>query len=253
MAAPEEANPEHPDIKYFRDQMTLEVKAACEGAIAAGAKDIYVKDAHWTGRNIDPRRLPKIVKIIRGWTGHPFSMMAELDRSFDAVCYVGYHDRAGSGGNPLAHTFSGRVVAEMRVNSNPVSEYHINTFLASSLGVPVAFLSGDRRLCEAAKAQNARLEVYSTMEGIGAGTISVHPDVAIDGIREGVRRALSCDLTLLPQAASSKYTIAIDYKQPSAAYRNSFYPGVELVSERTLSFTSSDFQDVMTMIHFCVR
>ena len=34
-------------------QMTKEVLAACEGAIAAGADYIVVKDAHDGGRNID--------------------------------------------------------------------------------------------------------------------------------------------------------------------------------------------------------
>ena len=38
-------------------QMTMEVKAACEGAIAAGADYILIKDAHGTARNIDPNEL----------------------------------------------------------------------------------------------------------------------------------------------------------------------------------------------------
>ncbi len=41
--------------------MTLEVKAACEGAINAGADEIWIKDAHETGRNIDHNLLPKIL------------------------------------------------------------------------------------------------------------------------------------------------------------------------------------------------
>ena len=34
-------------------QMTREVVAACEGAIAAGATEILIKDAHGKGINID--------------------------------------------------------------------------------------------------------------------------------------------------------------------------------------------------------
>ena len=44
----------------FQKQMSLEVAAACEGAIAAGAKEILVKDAHYSGRNI-LRLLPPLV------------------------------------------------------------------------------------------------------------------------------------------------------------------------------------------------
>lgn len=253
MAAPSEANPEHSDIRYFQEQMTLEVNAACEGALAAGATEIYVKDAHWTGRNINPRRLPKQVRIIRGWTGHPFSMMAELDRTFSGAVFIGYHDRAGSGGNPLAHTFSGRVVSEMRINGVPVSEFHVNTFIASSVSVPVLFLSGDQKLCDTAKRFHETLEVVPTMTGIGAATVSIHPDLAIDSIRAGVQRACAGDIKRIPLPSASAYAIEIDFKQPEGAYRSSFYPGVKQVSDTTLAYTSKDFFDIATMIHYCVR
>ena len=74
----------------FREQMTAEVAAACEGALNAGAEAIVVKDAHGTGRNILPERLPESVILIRGWSGHPLSMIQELDDTFDAsAAYAG--------------------------------------------------------------------------------------------------------------------------------------------------------------------
>jgi len=253
MTSMSEANPDHQDTRYFQDQMTLEVTAACEGALAAGATEIYVKDAHWTGRNINPRRLPKQVRLIRGWTGHPYCMMAELDPSFSGVIFIGYHDRAGSDGNPLAHSFSGHVVAEMRINGIPVSEFHINTFIASSLKVPVLFLSGDQKLCDTAKRFHESIEVVSTMRGVGGATVSIHPDLAIDYIRSGVHTACSGDIKRILLPSYPEYTIEIDYKQPQGAYGSSFYPGAKQISDTTLSFTSKDFFDIMSMIHFCVR
>ena len=38
---------------YFREQMSREVAAACRGALAGGADDVLVKDAHDYARNID--------------------------------------------------------------------------------------------------------------------------------------------------------------------------------------------------------
>ena len=35
-------------------EMTLEAAAACRGALAAGATEIYIKDAHESGRNLIP-------------------------------------------------------------------------------------------------------------------------------------------------------------------------------------------------------
>ena len=50
----------------FQERMTKEVAAACVGATQAGAKEIWVKDAHYSGRNILSEQLPNNVKLIRG-------------------------------------------------------------------------------------------------------------------------------------------------------------------------------------------
>ena len=60
----EEVDHNKPAYPQFQKQMSLEVAAACEGAIRAGAKEIFVKDAHYSGRNILPSYLPKRVKIL---------------------------------------------------------------------------------------------------------------------------------------------------------------------------------------------
>ena len=38
--------------------------------------DIVVKDAHATGRNLLASDLPVGVRLLRGWSGHPFMMMS---------------------------------------------------------------------------------------------------------------------------------------------------------------------------------
>ncbi len=253
ITAPEEANPDHRDTRYFQEQMTLEVKAACEGAIAAGAKEILVKDAHWTGRNINPRALPECARVVRGWSGHPFSMMAELDKSFDAALLVGYHARAGSSGNPLAHTMSGRVVGMMRINEKPASEFLVNTLTATSVGVPVAFLSGDEALCEEVKSYNEKIRTVSTLRGIGQATVAPHPDVAIRQIRQTVQEALKPDLKKTMRPLADQFSVEIDYKAPREAYGKSFYPGAKLVGDFTVRFESKDYFDILRMILFCVK
>ena len=82
----------------FQERMTNEVLAACNGANDVGAKEIWVKDAHYFGRNILAEKLPANVRLIRGWSGHPYSMVQELDESFDALLMLGYHSMAGHGG-----------------------------------------------------------------------------------------------------------------------------------------------------------
>ncbi len=106
---------------------------------------MWVKDAHQTGRNLILSNLPDYVRIIRGWSGHPLLMMQELDESFAAVMFTGYHDKAGTDKNPLAHTFTGK--ARLWLNGEPASEFTINAHAAAMFGVPIAFLSGDAGIC----------------------------------------------------------------------------------------------------------
>ena len=70
-----EANPNSPSYHQHQLEMTKEVAAACEAGIRSGAESIYVKDAHWGGRNILPEHLPEKTHLIRGWSGHPYCMV----------------------------------------------------------------------------------------------------------------------------------------------------------------------------------
>lgn len=146
----DEATKTSPDFAEFSEQMTAEVAAACEGAFSAGATEIYIKDAHATARNLIATNLPQETQLIRGWSEHPYSMVQELDSAFDAVLMIGYHSRAGSDENPLAHTISGKASA-IKINNLFASEFLIHTYAAALVDVPVVFLSGDEGICTEAK------------------------------------------------------------------------------------------------------
>lgn len=73
------------DYRLHAQQMTMEVIAACEAASEAGASEIVVRDAHEDGNNLDIWKLPENVTLIRGWSGHPYSMVYGIDPSFDAA------------------------------------------------------------------------------------------------------------------------------------------------------------------------
>src|SRR4051812_29304338 len=195
----EEADKPHATYQEFRERMTDEVVAACEGAIKAGAKEILVKDAHDSGRNIIAARLPDCAKLIRGWSGHPFSMVQELDESFDALIFVGYHAKAGSDDNPLAHTLRLRV-AHLAINGEIASEFQIYSYAAALVNVPPVFLSGDAGICGDAQKLVPGIATVPVSRGIGPSTVSIAPSLAVKEIREGVIRALkgnraACRLT----------------------------------------------------------
>lgn len=245
----EETEPGNPGYERFREQMTAEVAAACAGAKEAGASEIWVQDAHSTGRNLLPDKLPREVRLVRGWSGHPLSMVQELDETFQALVLIGYHSRAGSSGSPLAHTLSGHL-AYIRVNDRDASEFLLHGYAAALKGVPVAFVSGDAGVCEEARAVNPCIATFPVKHGVGGATVSIHPERAVEGIREGVRQALLRDLAGCVLPLPGRFTVEIGYKKPNDAYRASFYPGARLARPTALTFETSDFFEVLRLLLF---
>jgi len=113
----------------------LYISADIEGSCGIADWNIFVKDAHDSGRNIDPSALPECVRIMRAWTRNPYSMMAGIDESFCGAMFVGYHSASGTNGNPLAHTMSTDTVRVL-VNGRVASEFLINAYTAALFGVP---------------------------------------------------------------------------------------------------------------------
>ena len=246
-----ETEKNHADWAYFADQMTREVAAACEGAKAGGFDQILIKDAHDSARNLNPRALPLGIELIRGWAGDPLCMMAGLDHTFDGVVFTGYHDAAGKGSNPLSHTMTTSAFSVV-INGEPASELMINSLTASYVKVPVYAVTGDQGLCDWMKQKSPNTAVVPVNRGMGAAVRSIHPDDAVEKIREAVTQAVKQprDACLFPMPGH--FDVRICYREHSLAKRNSHFPGVRLLDDRTIQFEHDDFYEVLRMMHFCL-
>ena len=236
----------------FQARMTQEVVAACKGAADAGAKEIWVKDAHYSGRNILSEDLPKNVKLIRGWSGHPYSMVQELDDSFDALLMVGYHSMAGKSGNPLAHTMSSSKLDSVFINEQQTSEFFLHGNIAAKHGVPLVFVSGDAGLCEEVKDVSPNTTTHATMVGVGDSTINIQPETSRKAIREKVKVTLSSNLKKCIWTHPDSFSLEVRFIKQQLAYRASHYPGATLLDAKTVTFEASDFDDIMRFMLFTV-
>jgi D-amino peptidase len=236
---------------YFRAQMSREAAAACEAAHAAGINDILLKDAHGSGRSIDPAMLPRNVRLMRSWTKDPYSMMAGLDASFGGACFVGYHSGAGSDGNPLAHTMNGNAM-EIRINGLRTSEFMINAWTAASVGVPALLLTGDRLLCESARQFAPQIRTVAVSEGIGGASLSIHPDLAVERIKAAMADALSADPRTMLIDLPARFDMRVHFRQHQLAYQASFYPCVKRVDTTTIRLQTRSWTDILAFIHFAL-
>jgi D-amino peptidase len=233
----------------FRRRMAREAAEACRGALAAGATEILVRDAHDSDANIPIDALPAPTRLLRGKTGHPFQMMSGIDETFDAAAFVGYHARAGSDANPLAHTMTLRTRL-IELNGEPLSEFRLNALTAASVGVPVVFASGDEFVCEEARAFDPKIRVAPVKRGFGAATLNLHPDEADALIREQAREAFRNAGDVAPATLPDEFEIKFRFVDKWRAYRYSFYPGAKLEDAETVAFATDDWFDVVRIVMF---
>lgn len=237
------------DHAYFARQMTLEVAAACEGAHASGVQEILVRDAHDSARNLMPDLLPPYTRVLRGWAPDPYCMMTGLDASYDGVVFTGYHSAALWDGNPLAHTMD-TAWSGILINGEIASELMLNSYTAAYESVPVLAVTGDEMLCQWMKDFSPGTAVVPVSRGVGAASLSLHPQEAIRRIRETVQEAVTYKredcLVQLPEY----FEVSITFKKHGDAYRNSFYPGARLTAPHTIAFETDDYYEVLRLIHF---
>ena len=238
-----------PDYSEFREQMTAEVSAACEGALQSGATEVWVKDAHGTARNLIAAKLPRETRLIRGWSGHPFLMVQELDESFQALMMIGYHSRAGSTANPLAHTVSGNI-AGLKINGRDASELQMYAFAAALMNVPLVFVSGDKGVCEEAASLIPNIATLAVKQGAGNATVNIHPHLAVEKIRDGVQTALQRDVAKCRLPMPEHFTVDITYKDHAMAGKASFFPGAVATHPHAIRFESEDYFEVLRLFAF---
>ncbi len=232
-----------PDYQLFRTLMTGEANAAVAGAFEAGATEVVVRDAHDSARNILPDQIDPRARLIREWNG-PLSMMEGLDRTFDAVVFVGYHARIGTPNAVLKHTMS-LSLYDVILNGVRQPEGGWNAAIAGYFDVPVVFLSGDAAICKQIQEVIGPIGTAAVKDGMGPAASMIHPSKAREMIQNGVRTALQNLKAYKPYKPSSPYKLEIVFADENQARRASYIPGADRTGERTVAFTSADFMDIV--------
>lgn len=179
-----------------------------------------------------------------------YAMVQELDSSFDACCFVGYHGHAAHPSNPLSHTNTG-LWNRITLNGEDLSEYLQHAYAAALEGVPVVFVSGDVGICDITHAANPAAHTVATNSGAGESvTALMHPQTGREQIRAGVMAALESDLSAHALPHAEHYTLKVRWVKHGLAYKYSFYPGAVLEDSQTTVFESTSYWDVLTFLTF---
>jgi len=232
------------EYERARARLTREVNAAVEGALAGGANEVIVNEAHDGMRNLIAEDLHESVRFITG-SDKALGMMQGVDEpGVGAAFFVGYHAKSGTPHAPLAHTWTG-YVQDVRLDGRSTGEFGINAALAGHYGVPVTLVTGDDKAVAQVRAWLGEQVVGVVVkEGLTTfSAIHLHPTRAQRLIREGAQAAVARAPSATPWRLRPDARVEIDFDHQARAQACLFIPGVERAGERTVAFAASDALD----------
>lgn len=229
------------EYPIFRRLMTLEVRAAIEGAREGGARRVVVNDSHWSMRNLLFDDLPEDdeLRVISG-APKPWSMTQGLDSHFAGAFFTGYHAKAGDPAT-LSHTFS-EAIYRVAVNGTPCSEALLNAALAGSHGVPVLLITGDRTIVEECARAMPWVVGVAVKDAIGFSAVnSLTPRAARDAIRAGAREAMERIELARPFTFDPPFELTVETAGVEHADFVELMPGFVRIGARAVRFTSGEY------------
>ena len=240
VVAAAEVSPGQPDYPHFRSIMAGETNAAIDGAFAAGATEVVVRDGHGDKRNLLPGDVDPRAQLLRGASSGPKNMMEGIDSSFDAVVFIGYHAKAGTPNAILEHTSTGNVV-DFSINGVSLPEGGYNALVAGLYGVPVVFVAGDRAIVEQLRALVGPIDGVAVKEAINDASLGLSPRHADEEIRNGVAIAIRNRSRAKAYRMSGPYTMSLKVKQ-----ERPLYAGAQKVRPGEFTFTSPELLSILT-------
>ena len=248
-----QCDPSNPtEYPYYRRLMSLEVRAAIDGARDAGVKGVLVNDSHSSMRNVLWDLLPPDVRMIYG-NRKPFSMAQGASSSFGAAFFTGYHAGIGEPG-VLDHTYSGETIYAVRVNGVNCDESILNAALLGVYGVPVALVTGDRVAVEGMLRNLPWARSVVTKEPLGRfAADSISPEAACAQIRAKAREAIEGIGDCKPFTFEPPIALEIDFVGTQNAEFAALIPAFERTAGRTVRFVHDDYEVVFRAFMAALR
>ena len=231
------------EFQSSRELMTAEANATVEGAFEGGATAVVVNDSHGDMYNLLPEAMDPRAELLIG-SPKNLSMMQGFERGFAVALFIGYHASAGTQAAVLDHTYSGRLLYEVRFQGQPVTEAELNAAFAGTYGVPVGLVTGDDKACAQAERALPGVRTVVVKEGYGRGVArSIHPSSARERIRAAAADAVRGADELEPYRLEPPFVMEADIANTSAADLCALAPRTERIGPRTVRFQSEDYRE----------
>ena len=231
-----------------------EINTAVASLFDHGATRVAVWDNHGAGDNLDFSKIDKRAEKV-DWRRYPYRMDFALDYNFKGIIYIGYHAREGSFNGILAHTFNSKSIQYVKIDSKPVGELEIDSYIAATHGMAPIFCSSDKACVDQFRKSSPETVFVVTKYGTSRNSAELRPlDEVLRDIYDGVASALERGIEPishpLPLTLEVRYTRAERAAEVYAFAKE--HSGVSDIKygddTHTLFFTISEMNRVPKML-----
>lgn len=239
--------PEGKTYGAARKLMTGDINAAIVGALRVDpTAEFVVCDGHGVMRNILLEELHEAAQLVIGPAtaeNKPLCQSQGCDDSFDLAFFTGYHSMAGTPNGLLSHTWVGSTICNFRINGQVVGESAINAAVVGTWNIPVGLVVGANELraeCEQTLPEGfvfvQTKQTYGTTAALCL-TPARTKRLIEAGAEDAVKRFRAGKLK--PLKPKLPVTMEIEVYRREMADKACRVPGVERISERTISIKST--------------
>jgi len=182
--------------------------------------------------------------------------MQNLDSSFDAVFFVGYHAKSGTEEALHDHTFTSSLIHDVFINDLSVGEFGLNAGVAGYYGVPVVLVTGDQAVIDEARTLIETIESVAVKQAVCRRAAHCFPFAkTLEDITLMAKRAIQ---HLNPKSICNfkePYDLKVEFQKSEFADLVAGIPGVERQTGYSVTFSTNDFvelyQAFLTMLRVC--
>jgi D-amino peptidase len=234
------------DYERARRWLSSDVNAAIEGAVAAGATDVWVNDGHGNMRNLILDELHEAARVVIGPAqaqNKPLVQVSGIEQGgFEAALFVGFHSRAGTPGGLLSHTWVGMLVHEIRLQGKVAGETLLDAAIVGHYGTPVVMVTGADDVCREARGDlGDDLTTVEVKRVLGPSACASHtPKRTAAMIRGAAERAVRERARRKPWTTSSPVTMEVEFHRREMAQRAMDNGLGERAGERCVRYRAAD-------------
>ena len=248
VVAPEQTRTGNNEYERARRWLTQEVNAAIRGALAGGADDVVVSDAHGNYRNLLADELDPRARCVSG-KPRRLGMLEGLDARCAGVMFIGYHARAQAAG-VLAHTINSSAFARVWLDGHELGEAGIYGALAGEMGVPVILASGDDAFADETQPLLADCRFVVTKEARGRhSALSLSPQAACAAIESAARQAVENATQAHAWRLPLPLCVRVQTVTPAHADLFCLWPTLERIDGSTLEFAADSVEHAVRVLN----